>query len=86
MNQKNYIMHLFLKKFMKLIKSNQQHSELRNSTLKSCNCKPKINQYIIFTEDLIRVERKIDNVKCHAVFAYDNYESVEEINEKLFYI
>ena len=31
MNQKNYIMHLFLKNF-KLIKSNQQHSELRNST------------------------------------------------------
>ena len=28
--------------------------------------------------------KKIDNVKCHAVFAYDNYESVEEITRNYF--
>ena len=84
MNQKKLYYAFVSEKFAKLIKSNQQHSELRNSTLKSCNCKPKNKPMYHIYRRLDKSGKKIDNVKCHAVFAYDNYESVEEITRNYF--
>lgn len=93
MNQKKLYYAFVSEKFAKLISSNQQNHDNTDKSInntkkrsKSYGCircvknKPMHHIY----RRLDKSGKKIDNVKCHAVFAYNNYESVEEITRNYF--